>query len=89
MVTFLRIYFLSISHSLILYHGVVEGMGKDKNIEYEVVVEEVMEEKYEDEDAIVGELALMALGNSNFQEGLSKKILPNLLCIFNSRLWNL
>lgn len=47
-----------------------------------------MEEKYEDE-AMESEPALMASGNSNFHKGLSRKISLNLLCIFNSHLWNL
>ncbi|XP_041014302.1 uncharacterized protein LOC121257378 [Juglans microcarpa x Juglans regia] len=69
--------------------GVVEGNGKDKNIEYEVAVEEVMEEKYEDEEASVAEPALRAAGNSNNHKGLARKVLPDVLCIFNSRLWSL
>ncbi|KAG7975445.1 hypothetical protein I3843_06G099000 [Carya illinoinensis] len=69
--------------------GVVEGNGKDENIEYEVAVEEVMEEKYEDEEATVAEPALRAAGDSNNHKGLARKVLPDVLCIFNSRLWSL
>ncbi|XP_062156568.1 uncharacterized protein LOC133864297 [Alnus glutinosa] len=63
-----------------------DGVLEDKA--YEVVVEKVREEKDEVAESVVGR-TVVAASNDNHHKGLARKVLPDVLGLFNSRLWSL
>lgn len=62
--------------------GVVEDTAS------EAVVEEVKEHKEEEAESVDGR-PMVAATNDNHHKGLARKVLPDVLGLFNSRLWNL
>lgn len=54
---------------------------------YEVVVEEVKEDD-EEAESVVGR-RMVAASNDHHHKGLARKVLPDVLGLFNSRLWSL
>jgi hypothetical protein len=63
-----------------------DGVLEDKA--YEVVVEEGKEEKEEEAESVVGR-TMVAASNDHHHKGLARKVLPDVLGLFNSRLWSL
>lgn len=63
-----------------------DGVLEDKA--YEVVVEEGKEEKEEEAELMVGR-TMVAASNDHHHKGLARKVLPDVLGLFNSRLWSL
>lgn len=68
--------------------GVLERNAKDKNKELEVAVEE-FEEQNDDEEAAADVPTMVAASSNHHHKGLVRKVLPDVLGLFNSRLWNL